>query len=119
MNSIPRQPATLTESSLAVSCAVIRAKSLLDSTVTLGGACCVIAHLWVHESQRGRGLGRMLMQAAEEEARQRGCEQVVLSTHTLQAPKFYERLGYERQVAVLGQPKGHANVIYVKRLDAS
>jgi len=80
------------------------------------GGCCVIAHLWVHESQRGRGLGRMMLQAAEAEARQRGCEQMILSTHSFQAPAFYERLGYERQAVVPDHPRGHANVTYVKRL---
>lgn len=83
------------------------------------GGCCVIAHLWVHESQRGHGLGRVLLQAAEAEAQRRGCEQIVLSTHTFQAPAFYEKLGYERQAIVLDHPKGHANVTYVKRIDAS
>lgn len=43
---------------------------------------------------------------------------MVLSTHTFQAPAFYERLGYKRQAVVLGQPKGHANVTYVKRIEA-
>lgn len=83
------------------------------------GGCCVIAHLWVHESQRGRGFGRLLLQAAEAEAQRRGCEQMVLSTHTFQAPAFYERLGYERQVVVLGHPKWHANILYIKRIDIS
>ena len=78
------------------------------------GGCCVVAHLWVHESQRGRGLGRALVQAAEAEARRRGCEQVVLSTHSFQAPAFYERLGYEKLAVIRGQPKGHANVVYGK-----
>ena len=80
------------------------------------GGCCVLAQLWVHESQRGRGLGRALVQAAEVEAVRRGCEQMVLSTHSFQAPVFYERLGYERQAVIRGQPKGHANVVYAKRL---
>jgi GNAT superfamily N-acetyltransferase len=80
------------------------------------GGCCVIAHLWVQESQRSRGLGRTLLQAAEAEASRRGCDQVVESTHSFQAPAFYERLGYERQATVLGHPKGHANVTYVKRI---
>ncbi|MEO8523209.1 MAG: GNAT family N-acetyltransferase [Caldimonas sp.] len=80
------------------------------------GGCCVVAHLWVHEMHRGLGLGRELLRAAEAEAVRRGCEQVVLSTHTFQAPMFYERLGYERQVVIHGQPKGHGNVIYLKHV---
>jgi ribosomal protein S18 acetylase RimI-like enzyme len=78
------------------------------------GGCCVVTHLWVHESQRDRGLGRALLQAAEAEARRRGCEQVVLSTHSFQAPSFYERLGYEKLAVIRGQPKGYANIVYVK-----
>ena len=80
------------------------------------GGCCVIAHLWVHESHRRRGLGRTLLQAAEAEAARRGCEQVVLSTHSFQAPAFYERQGYEKQAVIHGRPKGHSDVIYAKRL---
>jgi GNAT superfamily N-acetyltransferase len=80
------------------------------------GACCVVAHVWVHELHRGRGLGRSLMQAIEAEASCRGCEQIVLSTHSFQAPGFYERLGYEKQAVIRGQPKGHANIVYVKLL---
>lgn len=83
------------------------------------GGCCVIDHLWVHASQRGHGLGRVLLQAAEAEAARRGCGQVILSTHTFQAPAFYEKMGYERQAVIPGHPKGHANVIYVKRIETS
>jgi GNAT superfamily N-acetyltransferase len=81
------------------------------------GGCCVVAHLWVHELHRGRGLGRLLLQAVEAEASRRGCEQIVLSTHSFQAPAFYERLGYEKQAIVQGRPKGHASITYVKRLE--
>jgi GNAT superfamily N-acetyltransferase len=80
------------------------------------GACCVIEHLWVHQSQRGHGLGRALIEAAEAEAGCRNCEQVVLSTHTFQSPAFYERLGYEQQAIIRGQPKGLANIVYAKRI---
>jgi ribosomal protein S18 acetylase RimI-like enzyme len=76
----------------------------------------VVAHLWVAEAERGRGLGRALLQAAEAEAARRGCEQILVSTHSFQAPAFYERLGYQRQAMVPGQPKGHANIVYLKRL---
>ena len=80
------------------------------------GGCCVIAHLWVHESRRHRGVGRALLQAAETEAARRGCEQVVLSTHDFQAPAFYERMGYERQATIRDRPKGHTDIVYAKRL---
>jgi GNAT superfamily N-acetyltransferase len=80
------------------------------------GGCCVLVHVWVHEALRGRGLGRALMHAAESEAARRGCGQVVLSTHSFQAPAFYERLGYARLAVIPDQPKGHADLVYVKRL---
>ena len=80
------------------------------------GACCYVAHLWVHESQRGRGIGSALLRAAEQEAIRRGCVQALLSTHTFQAPEFYERLGYVRQATIPNYPQGHAQHVYLKRL---
>ena len=80
------------------------------------GACCEITHVWVHEQHRGQGLGSALIKAAESEAVRRGCEQVVLMTHSFQAPAFYERLGYERKFAIEGRPKGYANIVFVKQL---
>ena len=53
-----------------------------------------IAFLWVNEGQRGRGLATQLMQAAESEARNRGCENVFLDTLSFQALGFYLKLGY-------------------------
>ena len=80
------------------------------------GGCCVITNLWVQESLRGSGLGRALLEAAEAEAMRRDCAQVVLSTHSFQAPTFYERLGYQRHAVVQGWPKGYSGIIYLKRL---
>jgi len=80
------------------------------------GGCCVIDHLWVHERHRGRGLGKALMDAAESEAVHRCCGQVVLITHSFQAPEFYEHLGYERKYAIENRPKGYTDIVCVKRL---
>jgi len=83
------------------------------------GGCCHIVHLWVHESKRRRGIGRALLQSVEKEAAQRGCTQSLVSTHSFQAPIFYERHGYVRQASVSDYPRGHAQYVYVKHLDAN
>jgi ribosomal protein S18 acetylase RimI-like enzyme len=80
------------------------------------GGCCDVALLWVHEDHRRQGLGRALLQAAVAEAERRGCSQVTLSTHSFQAPLFYEKLGYQRVATILDYPNGHTKLYYVKRL---
>ena len=37
------------------------------------GECCEIRQFWVEESRRKQGLGTELFEAAEQEARRRGC----------------------------------------------
>jgi GNAT superfamily N-acetyltransferase len=80
------------------------------------GGCCELSHVWVHERYRGQGLGQALLAAAEAEAILRGCVQIVLATHSFQAPGFYERMGYERMYALAGRPQGHSQLIYSKPL---
>ena len=80
------------------------------------GGCCYIAHLWVHASQRRHGIGSALLEAAEREAVLRGCRQVLVFTHSFQAPAFYERHGYARHATVPDYPHGHAQHVYVKPL---
>jgi ribosomal protein S18 acetylase RimI-like enzyme len=81
--------------------------------------CCQITHLWVAAKQRGQGLGRRLLAGAEAEAIQRGCQVIQLSTHSFQAPAFYERIGYTRQAVVADHPVGHSNIFYAKTLKGS
>jgi ribosomal protein S18 acetylase RimI-like enzyme len=77
---------------------------------------CEVRALWVREQDRGRGLGRALLTAAEAEARARGAEVCLLDTHSFQAPGFYRKLGYE-EVAVIEQcPPGHRRHCFRKRL---
>lgn len=80
------------------------------------GGCCDISHVWVDERYRGHGYGKALLQSAEAEALRRGCVQVVLITHSFQAPGFYERLGYERKYAIEGRPQDHSDIVYIKLL---
>ena len=54
-----------------------------------------VEFLFVEESCRGQGLGRLLLEQAENLARQDGCKRVLLNTYSFQAPGFYRRMGYE------------------------
>ena len=80
------------------------------------GGCCQISNLWVSQTHRGQGLGRKILQAAETQALRRGCLQIVVISHSFQAPKFYERFGYQRKYVIEGQPKGHSDIVFVKPL---
>jgi ribosomal protein S18 acetylase RimI-like enzyme len=84
---------------------------------TTWGGCCEIRILWVSQAERRRGLGRALMTRAEGEARARGCVQVVLHTHTFQAPDFYRRLGYHVIGEIPNYPRGHSNLALSKPLE--
>ncbi len=75
-----------------------------------------VRHSWVDEELRGLGLGRRLMEAAEEEAVRRGCRQSHLSTYSFQALDFYRRLGYRVFGALEDFPPGHRRFFLRKRL---
>jgi GNAT superfamily N-acetyltransferase len=81
------------------------------------GGYAMVEWLWVHDEQRGTGLGRQLMDAAEVEAARRGCSVVRVNTHTFQAPAFYARLGYVRIGFADGTPRAHGEVFLEKRID--
>ena len=83
---------------------------------TTWGACCKVRDVWVREDLRRRGMGTRLLDAAEDEARRRGCKQVVLSSHSFQAPDFYRRRGFEVFAVVEDDPIGHSEVYLRKRL---
>lgn len=84
------------------------------------GGYCEIRQFWVEELHRGGGLGTRLLEAAEHEARRRGCRQIFLMTFTFQAPAFYGKRGFETLATVDDYPRGHQNLLLRKRLgDAS
>jgi GNAT superfamily N-acetyltransferase len=69
---------------------------------------------WVREDLRRTGLGRQLMQAAEAEARERGCRGAQVDTLSFQGLEFYQRLGFRIAGRVDDFPPGHARYFLVK-----
>lgn len=72
--------------------------------------------LFVPESLRGAGLGRRLMQQAEDEAARRGCRGSYLDTFDFQARGFYERIGYTVFGQIDDMPPGHTRFFLRKPL---
>jgi GNAT superfamily N-acetyltransferase len=80
------------------------------------GGCAEIRQFWVEEARRGQGLGTKLLEAAEDEARRRGCRQVILMTFSFQAPAFYAKHGFQVVAVLDDHPHGHKNLLLRKRL---
>lgn len=68
--------------------------------------------LWVDSTHRGKGYGKQMMLAVEQEAVKRGVTKSYLQTiHTLD---FYQKLGYEIFGVIEDSPAGF-NMYYVKK----
>jgi GNAT superfamily N-acetyltransferase len=95
---------------VAVSSGEIVGLATVHSRDVLHGALPVaqLTALVVPPDMRGRGIGRALVNVAEQWAREKGAERLVVTTalHRADAPPFYERLGFE-----------HTGRRYVKRFD--
>lgn len=77
---------------------------------------CEITQFWVHEKVRNNGIGGMLLEAAEAEAKGKGCRTILVGSYSFQAPHYYERHGYALQHAVDDFPEGHRYCILTKNL---
>lgn len=75
-----------------------------------------VSLLWVSATQRGRGLGALLLSRIEEEAIQRGCANAHLSTFSFQALDFYTANGYESFAELPNYPDGYKKILLKKRL---
>ena len=79
---------------------------------------CHIDILWVDEKFRGQGLGSKLLEAAEVEAKKRGCHSVHVDTMSWQAPEFYKKHGYKIISELDDIPDGNKKYHLIKNLEA-
>lgn len=72
--------------------------------------------LAVESELRGKGLGSSLLNAAEEEARARGCKNVLVDTFSFQSADFYRKHGFEVIAELDDYPTGHQRILLKKGL---
>jgi ribosomal protein S18 acetylase RimI-like enzyme len=72
--------------------------------------------LWISPKLRGRGFGKGLIEEFARAAKARGCVQLLVSTHSFQAPALYGKLGFQEIARIENHPLGHADVMFLKRL---
>ncbi len=115
------------ETAPAIGPCVIEPLALLlrdpDGTV-VGGLWGRIVYRWlviemlvVPPHRRGGGAGTALIAQAEQAARARGCTGIHLTRLDVQAPAFYERLGFSTFGVQHDVPPGHSCFYLLKRLD--
>lgn len=94
--SSPQQPAELLVAVAATGEHVIGWVHVCVPLFLTGTRSASVWGLVVGAAHRGQGLGRRLMDAAEEWAIEHGCEEMRLTSaaHRIDAHAFYERLGY-------------------------
>ena len=83
---------------------------------SLWGGWLHVTHLWVASPARRHGNGTRLLRAAERYAVERGCRASHLDTHSDEARRFYEKLGYQVFAVLDDLPPGHAKYFLRKEL---
>jgi ribosomal protein S18 acetylase RimI-like enzyme len=84
-------------------------------SIWTAGLECYLAELYVAPEKRGQGMGRALMEAAIELAREEGARGMDLGTgeHDTAARALYESLGFTNNE---GRPGGPVNYFYERDL---
>lgn len=72
--------------------------------------------LWIAEGQRGQGMAGQMIEAAEAEARQRGCRGAYIDTFNPVALKVYRRQGYLPFGELANFPPGRTRTFLQKAL---
>lgn len=77
---------------------------------------CEITQFWVNEDVRKNGIGKILLEAAEIEAKSKGCVTILVRSYSFQAPQFYEKYGFRTECMLNGFPDGYTYNILTKRI---
>lgn len=75
---------------------------------------CEITQLWVDETVRKNGIGKMLLEAAEAEAKSKACNSILVRSYSFQAPLFYQKNGYKVAHVMPDFPEGYSYFILTK-----
>ncbi|MBP2171045.1 GNAT superfamily N-acetyltransferase [Erwinia toletana] len=104
--------------SIAVFVCDKQGKKQAGLTGSTSGNWLRIDMLWVSDALRGQGVGSQLIQAAEQEARARGCIYAQVDTASFQARPFYEKQGYQLRFSLDNYPRVHQRHYLTKSLQA-
>ena len=80
----------------------------------IGRRLCEFNYTYV--GKRGRGIGSQLLAEAERLAREMGARNAALETFEWQAPRFYQKHGYEEVARLEGYVKGFYLALMKKAL---
>ena len=102
----------------------VQLRTLLKAFKDLGYACADLnaGCPWPFIIKKSRGAGLMRDErlfAAEQEARNHGCQVMLISSYSFQAPGFYQKFGYELAWELNDCPPGFQQCFLVKHFPAT
>lgn len=76
-----------------------------------------ISHVYVEDSNRGKGIGSVLLASMEQKAKELGCSVVRLNTFNNSSHSFYLKNGYKETMRIDGYMNGFDLIYYDKHLN--
>lgn len=74
-----------------------------------------IDFFWVDETLRGQGQGKRLLTGMESIAKRENCKVIHLETFSFEAPKFYEKNGYQQFEIIKNVPVQNCDYFFFKK----
>ncbi len=94
-----------------------------EKNEVIGGLYAIVKWGWfyvdwlvIHEDYRHKGIGRKLIQQAEEKALELNVPKLRLNTFEFQAPDFYKKMGFELVAVEKDFPQGFKTYYFQKNL---